>query len=290
MIELLVVIAVSALLTALLLPALSRAHQAADSVVCQSNLHQLGLALNMYVHDSEAYLPSAMEEPELWLKGMESYTGAKWPERNFKNAQSVQRISGVFVCPAYNRLKGIFLRESSPGVYWLLGSYAYNSVGVCRNGDSGYGYLGLGGRDDDPGPPYRDQVHPIKPADVVNPSQMIALGDNPMEEIGAWGGPEMAGCVANRVDLSLGFHGAEWIEVNRPSYVGPTSAIDRSRARIRQRHRGRWNITFCDGHLETLKTAELFGRNPLQVRRWNNDYEPHLEFMPFGGGLGIGQP
>ncbi len=51
LIELLVVISIIALLIALLLPALARAKQLADSVVCLSNVRQIGLAENMFANE-----------------------------------------------------------------------------------------------------------------------------------------------------------------------------------------------------------------------------------------------
>src|SRR5687767_9191627 len=79
LIELLVVIVIIAILASLLLPALSRAKQAAQSAACKSNLRQQGMALTLHVSDNGSYplheAPGNIPEletpywgPELWHK------------------------------------------------------------------------------------------------------------------------------------------------------------------------------------------------------------------------------
>jgi prepilin-type N-terminal cleavage/methylation domain-containing protein/prepilin-type processing-associated H-X9-DG protein len=57
LIELLVVIAIIALLAALLFPAVGRAKESGKSAACLSNLHQIGIALQVYVDQNNNVLP-----------------------------------------------------------------------------------------------------------------------------------------------------------------------------------------------------------------------------------------
>lgn len=57
LVELLVVLVVIAILAGLLLPTLSRAKEAAKGAACLGNLHQMGIAMQIYVQDNRNRMP-----------------------------------------------------------------------------------------------------------------------------------------------------------------------------------------------------------------------------------------
>lgn len=63
LVELLVVIAIIAVLAALLLPAFGRAKESARATACLSNLHQIGIALQVYVQENNNRLPVMRDAP-----------------------------------------------------------------------------------------------------------------------------------------------------------------------------------------------------------------------------------
>jgi prepilin-type N-terminal cleavage/methylation domain-containing protein/prepilin-type processing-associated H-X9-DG protein len=63
LVELLVVIAIIGILAALLLPVINRAQEEGRATACVSNLHQIGVALQMYVDANNNILPTMRDAP-----------------------------------------------------------------------------------------------------------------------------------------------------------------------------------------------------------------------------------
>lgn len=60
LVEILVSIGVMAVLSAMLIPALSRVRKTSDATRCASNLRQIGMAIHMYVSDHDMLLPGPL--------------------------------------------------------------------------------------------------------------------------------------------------------------------------------------------------------------------------------------
>jgi prepilin-type N-terminal cleavage/methylation domain-containing protein/prepilin-type processing-associated H-X9-DG protein len=241
LIELLVVVAIIAILAALLLPALSRAKGAARSASCKSNLHQMGLALNLYLQDNRERYPRESISPNSFARS------GRW------TVALLPILSGTgdrLFCPSRSLpLSSAQSGSSNPlRVLWSGVAYDYNTQGTARRtGRSrlGLAWIEIGGE--------TSITHDVFEGQIRAPSEMIVLTepDQPLPQIAVYE-------TGIEAPMSLSFAGGS---------TNWTGAV----------HNGAGNGLLGDGHVESQKQPRWQEPTDYSRRRWNIDNEPHPE-------------
>jgi prepilin-type N-terminal cleavage/methylation domain-containing protein/prepilin-type processing-associated H-X9-DG protein len=130
LVELLVTIAIVAILASLLLPALARGKGSADRVKCASNLHQLGMAAQMYWDDNDGkcflYGGTSTNGGQLYWFGWLGPPSLGEGNRPFDVSQSIlfSYLAGstVRLCPSLNYAMAQFKLKATGASY----GYGYN--------------------------------------------------------------------------------------------------------------------------------------------------------------------
>jgi prepilin-type N-terminal cleavage/methylation domain-containing protein len=251
LIELLVVIAVIAILAALLLPALSRAREQSLSIVCRNHLHELELAMRMYVNDNKAYPyysnPSSYN-PSSGLSGQMEWPAALQPY------YPLYWTNQAYHCPGYN---GIIWEQAT---LWE-GSYSYNAWGASAPWTNDFG---LGSVDS-----YGSNIPPRSDAQVVAPSEMFTIMDSrgvphagvPGTSTTGWAGYDWTACIPTDTLAHAEAYG--------DPYGGNMVATP-------PQHRTAFNVVSCDSHVAAVPLSDLFNATNTAVH-WNFDHQPHPE-------------
>jgi prepilin-type processing-associated H-X9-DG protein len=113
-------------------------------------------------------------------------------------------------------------------------------------------FIGLGGK----GGKGLKRLPPVGSADVVNPSEMIAIGDS------------FIGWQSSIID---GRYDTIGLRFGITPRKGET-------ARSLKRHSGQGEFLFCDGHVEGMPLDQLYSNAGTKLgRMWNRDNQIHPE-------------
>ena len=307
LVELLVVIGIIALLIGILLPALNKARAKAQETACASNLHQMGLAMAMYVNEWQ-YYPGAIgfrapNEPiSIWQTRLRKYMKGNFdafycPSEDDSFRWKTAPLLGTAGTPYIGNGVNSFYSDGTLSGF----GYNYKQTGVFKQGEPvlptagsfggglpksfSYGYndwgtfngpspkmQGLGGdvRYTATGEP-DGYFKELKAARVRMPAEMIMIADRVPS---SW------------VYKGVGsFRVAPTNVVTKYNYnIDPTTVTEWPSAI----HHGGSNVLFCDGHVAFALQYDLVNVNAggssvppatagWQHNRmiWNNSYFPY---------------
>lgn len=121
LIELLVVIAIIAILAAILFPVFAQAKEAAKKSACLSNLKQIGMAVQMYLNDSDGLLPDRRD-----LKAATFKPWTTWPTSDPRTGWAALiygpyiKASAVWTCPSVaGKMSSVVQVNESGTNYWM---------------------------------------------------------------------------------------------------------------------------------------------------------------------------
>lgn len=250
LVELLVVIGIIALLISMLLPALKRAREHAQSVACLSNLRQVVLAIQTYATDHHGLMlcrDDTSGSNWLWgpvlTGGYLQSTAAKWPGSDPMKSTYFGLDNRALICPTFPPGDGLFAEAGVQVQSW--GAWAGTASYGLRYARSPYtasagnisNWWGNGGN--------YIKIHDVGNSKAVFWKLSAIRGSADYPLVGDTSTDEKGNGV---------FIQTNWWAVN-------SGACQRSGSKTRllhERHLGRTNIAFADGHAESADRGRIY--------------------------------
>jgi prepilin-type processing-associated H-X9-DG protein/prepilin-type N-terminal cleavage/methylation domain-containing protein len=260
LVELLVVIGIIALLISILLPSLQRARQHALTVACASNLKQIGHAFLLYANANNLYLPP-LAESEYSNPVNYADAGMRWYE--FLGEGKHAPIGYPELSMKFDNVAPLPTNRGYTKGIWRCGEVSDDQIAFTGSFGWGGGYGVVGS--------VQARVFRVWKLDsgVIPPRP---------------GGPKL-----NRVKRGADrwlvgdagrFSGTKgqwltWAQILPPNTDWSTKPAGSGSEQAAGRHRGKVNVAFFDGHVETVPWADLnaFAYNTGKNRFFADDAE-----------------
>jgi prepilin-type N-terminal cleavage/methylation domain-containing protein/prepilin-type processing-associated H-X9-DG protein len=302
LVELLVVIGIIAVLVGILLPAMSRAREAANDLKCKANLRTMGQGVLLYATANHQYYPvgawnnsvSTGDDGAIWDKVIQQTLGRKGGIGNGNTDQN-GKIGDAFTCPSAL----VDSADNSP----QKNHYSAHPRIMPRCNDNSGSYSDVSGP-----PPHLPYFRGVKTTQVPRSAEIVLIADGAQCYKGkAFGGQGAYGFIqqdGNAFEIFSLADAAAWFANNLqygpkpplPSMMvagktfndqicvqfnGDFDATSVGYLRFRHYKNTSINCLFCDGHVGSFKCSKTMNVTVAGRASYTTDFLRKNLYIPY---------